>query len=117
MMPGMSGYEVCQKLKTNSTTQHIPLIFLTAMESIEDEQKGLQMGASDYITKPISPPIMLARVKTQLENKAAADFLRNQADFLNAEVQRQTQMLSAVQDATVQARRGGGGIHAHRHPP
>ena len=103
MMPGMSGYEVCQKLKANSTTHHIPVIFLTAMESIEDEQKGLQMGASDYITKPISPPIMLARVKTQLENKAAADFLRNQADFLNAEVQRQTQMLSAVQDATVQA--------------
>ena len=103
MMPGMSGYEVFQKLKANSTTHHIPVIFLTAMESIEDEQKGLQMGASDYITKPISPPIMLARVKTQLENKAAADFLRNQADFLNAEVQRQTQMLSAVQDATVQA--------------
>ena len=103
MMPGMSGYEVCQALKAEPATRHIPVIFLTAMSSMEDEQKGLELGAADYITKPISPPIVLARVKTQLENKAMADFLRDQAEFLRAEVERQTQMVRAVQDATVLA--------------
>ena len=103
MMPGMSGYEVCQALKAEPATRHIPVIFLTAMSSMEDEQKGLELGAADYITKPISPPIVLARVKTQLENKAMADFLRDQAAFLRAEVARQTQMVRAVQDATVLA--------------
>jgi putative two-component system response regulator len=103
MMPGMSGYEVCQALKAEPTTRHIPVIFLTAMSSMEDEQKGLELGAADYITKPISPPIVLARVKTQLENKAMADFLRDQAAFLRDEVERQTQMVRAVQDATVLA--------------
>jgi response regulator RpfG family c-di-GMP phosphodiesterase len=100
MMPGMSGYEVCQVLKADPATRPIPIIFLTAMTSMEDEQKGLEFGAADYITKPISPPIVLARVKTQLENKAMADFLRDQAAFLKAEVERQTQMVRAVQDAT-----------------
>ena len=103
MMPGMSGYEVCQMLKADPATRPIPIIFLTAMTSREDEQKGLELGAADYITKPISPPIVLARVKTQLENKAMADFLRDQAAFLKAEVERQTQMVRAVQDATVLA--------------
>jgi putative two-component system response regulator len=103
MMPGMSGYEVCQVLKADPATRPIPIIFLTAMTSMEDEQKGLEFGAADYITKPISPPIVLARVKTQLENKAMADFLRDQAAFLKAEVERQTQMVRAVQDATVLA--------------
>ena len=103
MMPGMSGYEVCQVLKADPATRPIPVIFLTAMTSMEDEQKGLELGAADYITKPISPPIVLARVKTQLENKAMADFLRDQAAFLQAEVARQTQMVRAVQDATVLA--------------
>ena len=103
MMPGMSGHEVCRILKADSAVSHIPVIFLTAMSSMEDEQKGLALGAADYITKPISPPILMARVKTQLENKAAADFLRDQAAFLRAEVERQTQMVRAVQDATVLA--------------
>lgn len=103
MMPGMSGYEVCQALKADPATRQIPVIFLTAMTSMEDEQKGLELGAADYITKPISPPIVIARVKTQLENKAMADFLRDQAAFLKAEVERQTQMVRAVQDATVLA--------------
>ena len=66
MMPGISGYEVCQRLKNNSETNAIPVIFVTAMTEMEDEQKGLEMGAVDYITKPISPPIVLARVRTHL---------------------------------------------------
>ncbi|MCF8167388.1 MAG: two-component system response regulator [Rhodoferax sp.] len=66
MMPGMSGYEVCQRLKRNSDTQGIPVIFVTAMNEVEDERKGLDLGAVDYITKPISPAIVLARVRTHL---------------------------------------------------
>ena len=103
MMPGMSGYEVCEQLKGDPATRNVPIIFLTAMSAAEDEKKGLDLGAADYIAKPISPPIVLARVKTQLENKAAADFLRNQADFLRAEVERQTKQISAIQDVTILA--------------
>ncbi len=66
MMPGMDGYEVCQALKSNPSTQKIPVIFITAKSEVEDEQKGLEMGAVDYITKPISPPLVKARIKTHL---------------------------------------------------
>ena len=103
MMPGMSGYEVCEQLKADPATQRIPVIFLTAMTATEDEKKGLDLGAADYITKPISPPILMARVKTQLENKAAADFLRDQAEYLRTEVEKQTRLVSAIQDVTILA--------------
>ncbi len=66
MMPGMDGYEVCENLKSNPATAKIPVIFITAKNQEEDEKKGLQLGAVDYITKPINPAIVLARVHTQL---------------------------------------------------
>ncbi|MEO5332211.1 MAG: two-component system response regulator [Magnetococcus sp. YQC-5] len=66
MMPGIDGYEVCQRLKKDPKTRNIPVIFVTAMHEVEDEERGLSLGAVDYITKPISPPIVLARVKTHL---------------------------------------------------
>ncbi len=66
MMPGMDGYEVCRQLKANISTRPIPIIFVTAMADIEDETKGFEIGAVDYITKPISPPIVKARVRTHL---------------------------------------------------
>ena len=66
MMPGMDGYEVCRKLKADKKTRNIPVIYLTAMTQVEDEILGFEVGAVDYITKPISPPIVLARVKTHL---------------------------------------------------
>ncbi|QDL55187.1 two-component system response regulator [Rhodoferax aquaticus] len=103
MMPGMSGYEVIKKLKADPATRAIPVIFLTAMASAEDERRGLEMGAADYITKPISPATMLARVRTQLENKVVADFLRDQNLFLEAQVQRRSGELSAIQDVTILA--------------
>lgn len=103
MMPGMSGYDVCAALKADSQTRDIPVIFLTAMTATEDERKGLELGGADYITKPVSPPILLARVRTQLQNKAAADFLRDQNQFLEAEVQRRSAEVLAVQDVTVLA--------------
>ena len=66
MMPGMDGYEVCRRLKEDFTTRHIPVIFVTAKIGVEDEIHGFSLGAVDYITKPISPPIVQARVRTHL---------------------------------------------------
>jgi putative two-component system response regulator len=66
MMPGMNGYEVCETLKKNMETQKIPVIFVTAKDQVVDEAQGFEVGAVDYITKPVSPPIVLARVKTHL---------------------------------------------------
>ena len=85
MMSGMDGYEVCQILKSSPKTINIPVIFVTAKIEVDDEKKGLELGAVDYITKPISPPIVLARVKNHLALKAMADFLRDQNDWDIAE--------------------------------
>lgn len=76
MMPEMDGYEVCEHLKGDPQTLGIPVIFLTARSDVDDEMKGLEMGAVDYITKPISPPIVLARVKTHLRLKKITDYLK-----------------------------------------
>lgn len=103
MMPGLSGYEVMSELKAKETTRHIPVIFLTAMSSVEDEKKGLEMGAVDYITKPISPPIVLARVANHLQLKAAADFLRDKSLYLEEEVEKRTRENLAIQDVTILA--------------
>ena len=103
MMPGMSGHEVCEALKADPKTRDIPIIFLTAMSAAEDEKKGLELGAVDYITKPISPPILEARVKTHLHIKATADFLRDKNDFLENEVAKRTREVMAIQDVTILA--------------
>ena len=66
MMPGMSGYQVCTLLKDNLQTRRIPVIFCTAMGEVQDETRGFESGCVDYITKPVSPPIVLARVRTHL---------------------------------------------------
>jgi PAS domain S-box-containing protein len=73
MMPEMDGHEVCQQLKADEKTREIPLIFVTAMGQESDETKGLEMGAVDYITKPISPAIVEARVRVQIERKEAEE--------------------------------------------
>jgi putative two-component system response regulator len=103
MMPEMDGYEVCKRLKAYPATRRIPVIFLTAMAEVADETKGLSLGAVDYITKPISPPIVLARVRTHLALKAAADFLHDKNAFLKSEVEKQTRMVEAIQDVTILA--------------
>ena len=82
MMPGISGYEVCEQLQSDEKTKDIPILFVTAMSETEDETKGLEMGAVDYITKPISPPIVIARVKTHLRLKEANDVLKQQNALL-----------------------------------
>jgi putative two-component system response regulator len=66
MMPGMSGYEVCETLKRDEDTRAIPVIFVTALSQVADEHKGLELGAVDYITKPFNPPVVQARVRTHL---------------------------------------------------
>ncbi len=102
MMPELDGYEVCRLIKADHQTAQIPIIFLTAKAEVEDERRGLELGATDYITKPVSPPILLARVKTQLTLKASEDFLRDKNTYLEKEVARRTREVEAIQDVTIQ---------------
>ncbi|HWA44548.1 MAG TPA: two-component system response regulator [Hypericibacter adhaerens] len=101
MMPGLDGYEVCRRLKADPRTRHVPVIFLTARSEAADEQKGFALGAVDYITKPINPPILMSRVSAQLALKAASDTLRDHNVFLESEVRRRTKEVQAVQDVTI----------------
>ena len=78
-MPGISGFEVCKQLKKDALTQDIPVIFVTANDQEEDEEKGLQIGAVDYITKPIRPVIVAARVDTHITLKIQRDLLTRMA--------------------------------------
>ena len=103
MMPDMDGYEVCKRLKKDIKTMNIPVIFLTAKNEMEDERKGLELGAVDYITKPISPPIVLARVKNHLALKAMDEFLRDENAFLELEIAKRTREVIAIQDVTILA--------------
>ena len=82
MMPGMDGYEVCRRLKANEKTKEIPIIFITAKIAVEDEIRGFEVGAVDYITKPVNPPVVLARVKTHLALKSAYQSLEQQHTLL-----------------------------------
>ncbi len=75
MMPGMDGYEVCAHLKANMATAHIPVIFITSLGDIEAEIRGLQVGAADYVSKPISAPVIRMRIRNQIELKKARDGL------------------------------------------
>ncbi|MCK9388879.1 MAG: EAL domain-containing protein [Sulfuritalea sp.] len=90
LMPGMDGYDVLTCLRDNPATRDIPVIFVTGLDSTEDEEKGLELGAVDYIAKPYHPPIVLARVRTQLELKRARDFLANHNRILEEQVEART---------------------------
>ncbi len=103
MMPGISGWDVCRTFKQHPRWQDVPVIFMTARNEPEDERIGLGLGAVDYITKPVSAPILLARVATHLKLKAASDFLRNNNAFLQAEVERRTREVTAIQEVTILA--------------
>ena len=101
MMPEMDGYEVCRQLQANPVTASIPIIFLTAKSQDEDEAKGFELGAVDYITKPITPAILMARVHTHLTLKQARSFLQAQNDILEDQVKKRTLQLEALQDALI----------------
>lgn len=103
MMPEMDGYEVLRRLRENPLSRDIPIVFLTALSETRDEERGLDLGAADYITKPINPAVVLARVRTQLEAKQARDWLHNQNDFLEAEVARRMQENDSIQAVSIRA--------------
>ena len=94
MMPGMDGYQVCRQLKTDDLTRKIPVIFVSALSEPADESKGLELGAVDYITKPVSAPIVRARIKTHLA-------LRDQNQVLEEKVRERTDELMHTQDVTI----------------
>ena len=97
MMPGLDGYEVCERLKKDENTGNIPILFITAMREIEDEAKGLAMGAVDYITKPINPSIVKARVKTHMDLKKHQVHMESALKALEkklSEISNQTEQLS-----------------------
>jgi diguanylate cyclase (GGDEF)-like protein len=81
VMPGLDGFEVCRRLKSDERTSRIPVIFVTAREEVDDEARGFDVGGVDYITKPIRPPIVRARVQTHLELKSARDLLESLASI------------------------------------
>lgn len=97
MMPGMDGYEVCKRLKSIDKTRDIPVIFVTSMNEVEDETKGLELGAIDYITKPIRSRIVQARVKSHIELKEARESLRNQNKILEQRVEERTREVLDLQ--------------------
>jgi putative two-component system response regulator len=103
MMPRMDGYEVCEKLKSQAHTKDIPVIFLTAKSEPEDEARGLALGAVDYITKPISPPILKERVKNHLTLLEAKRVLAHQNEILEEKVVQRTAQLNELQDVAMVA--------------
>lgn len=121
MMPDMDGYAVLRQLHVNPITSHIPVIFVTAMDALEDEQKGFDLGAVDYIIKPMRPGIVLARIRAQLELKEARDRLQAQNSWLEAEVARRMVENQRIQDVSIhalahlaEARDPETGNHLHR---
>ncbi|ALO47471.1 HD-GYP domain-containing protein [Pseudohongiella spirulinae] len=103
MMPQMDGYQVLEQLRASPDTHDIPVIFVTALDTDDNELSGFRLGAVDYITKPVMPQLLLARVNTHLELKAARDSLRNQNDWLEAEVHRRMQENDLIQLVSIRA--------------
>lgn len=103
MMPGMDGYEVLRRMQENPALSGVPVIFVTALDGTESEERGLALGAVDYITKPINIPIVLARVRTHLELKRARDRLAGQNEWLEREVDRRMRENLLVQELSVRA--------------
>ena len=101
MMPGMDGYEVCRRLKSDPEHAKIPVIFLSALTEIENKTKGFQMGAVDYITKPFEVMEVQARVKTHLTVVLASRQLENQNEILEMKVAERTLELAQTQDVTI----------------
>jgi putative two-component system response regulator len=121
MMPGMDGYTVCRELKANPATKDVPVIFLTARSQEDDEARGFELGAVDYITKPISPPILMARVQTHISLQQARKSLAKHNEELGALVEVRTRQLSGLQDSLIKAmasmaetRDNETGQHIHR---
>ena len=98
MMPDMNGYEVCERLKQNPETAEIPVIFLTAMDQDTDEAKGFELGAADYIQKPVNALILKSRTKTHIQLKKNLDALHEAYEVINAQRQRMQDELNVGRD-------------------
>jgi len=103
MMPDMDGYDVLAGLRSDPETASIPVIFLTALNSPADEEHGLALGAVDYITKPIRPAVLLARVRTQLQLKAVREAERRQSQGLQAQLAQHLAELQRSHDVSLLA--------------
>lgn len=101
LMPDMDGYEVCRRLKEDPRSCDIPIIFLTVKSEIEDEILGFRLGAVDYIKKPISPPIVVARVATHLALKHSKESLNQQNRILEEKILERTREISRTQDVAI----------------
>ncbi len=103
MMPEMDGYEVITRLHSNPHTTDIPVIFITALDAPKDETRGLELGAADYITKPVHPAIVLTRVRGQIELKEARDRMIDQNAWLESEIERRMRQNQMIQDVSMRA--------------
>ncbi|MBK1673991.1 two-component system response regulator [Ectothiorhodospira shaposhnikovii] len=103
VMPGMDGYDVLEVLRAQPDTRDIPVIFLTALSDTVDEERGLECGARDYITKPIKPSILLARVRSQIDIKQAREFLQSKNAYLEAEIARRMADNEMAQQVSIRA--------------
>ncbi|MET0006432.1 MAG: HD domain-containing phosphohydrolase [Candidatus Thiodiazotropha sp. 6PLUC9] len=101
VMPNMDGYEVCKKLKENHLTSEIPIIFLTIKSEVDDEVKGFNLGAVDYITKPISPPIVKSRVSNHLALARSKKLLNEENLLLESRVRERTSEIRKTQDVAI----------------
>lgn len=103
MMPGMDGFQVLAELRQNPDTRNIPVIFLTALDNHQDEEKGFRHGVADYITKPIQRDVVLARVRSQLLARQALDWHRDKNAALEAEVARRVEENELIQTVSIRA--------------
>lgn len=102
MMPEMDGYEVCKRLKEDPLTQHIPVVMVTALAEWESKIKGLEVGANDFLTKPIDATELMVRAKNLLKVKEFEDFLKHHNELLEAEVKKRTKQLRlALQELSI----------------
>ena len=103
LMPGMDGFEMLRWMQEKSLTAEVPVIFVTGLNDPDSEQRGLELGAADYLHKPIQRVVVLSRVRTQLEAKAARDMLRRATLRLKDQVSEGAHALEQAQDMLVQA--------------
>ena len=101
MMPGLDGYEVCRRLKADPGTQALPVLFLTALTRPEDETRGFECGAADFIHKPFNPVTVLARVATHLQLRALHEATRQRARWLQTELDQRLRDVDQLRDATL----------------
>lgn len=117
MMPLLGGYELCTELRKRSELADVPIVFLTALSTAEDEEYGLSLGANDFVSKPFSPAVVLSRIRNHVRLGRASRLLRQQNQLLeqrvaertreltekNEELRRRNSEISAIQDATIMA--------------